>query len=56
MATVSWKTNSGNETKKHIEGCDKTLCGIDIPSGHEWSVYGVPECKRCIKRDNSEKE
>jgi len=50
MATVSWRTNNGRETLKHIEGFDETLCGLHIPSrGKEWNVYGTPECKRCIK-------
>jgi len=52
MATVSWTNSNGNETKKHIQGGYKTLCGIEIPSQKfEFSVYGIPECKRCIKRE-----
>jgi len=49
MATVSWIKN-GKETLKHIEGLGRTFCGLDIPHrGKEWSVFGEPECKRCIK-------
>jgi hypothetical protein len=48
MATVSWIKN-GRESLKHIEGLGYTLCGLDIPARIEWSVYGTPECKRCIK-------
>ena len=49
MATVNWINENGKETKKHIQGSGNTLCGIEIPQRHEWSVYGEPECKRCIK-------
>jgi len=57
MATVSWN-NNGNETKKHIEGLGQTLCGLDIPyNGKEWSAFGIPECKRCIKaQEKQDKE
>lgn len=49
MATVRW-TKNGKNTLNHIEGLGTTLCGLEIPSQRkEWSVYGVPECKRCIK-------
>jgi hypothetical protein len=56
MATVSWIKN-GKETKKHIEGLGTTLCGLNIPTSKEWSVYGIPECKRCIKaQEKQDKE
>jgi len=57
MATISWTNSNGNETKKHIHGGYKTLCGIEIPSHkHDYNVFGIPECKRCIKQDKSQSE
>ncbi|MEF1335430.1 hypothetical protein REH81_01345 [Vibrio rotiferianus] len=50
MATVSWKNDSGKETKIHIENGGETLCGREIPvRGKEWSVFGTATCQRCLK-------
>ncbi len=50
MATVSWKNDSGKETKIHIQSGGETLCGRAIPTrGKEWNLFGTATCQRCLK-------
>ena len=49
MATVKWINENHKESKTHIEGLGTTLCGLEIPTRKEWSVYGIADCQRCIK-------
>lgn len=50
--TVRWTNESGKSTINHIQNefGSHTLCGREVPRARkDWSLFGTPECKRCIK-------
>ena len=60
MSTVQWTNPNGTESKTHLLSISSTLCGIETPFHlrHSFSVYGIADCKRCLKAEekrNAEK-
>ena len=49
-AFYAWTKGNGEDTKKHLSYGGETMCGVTIPTRHEYSIYSSGEvCIRCQK-------